>query len=523
MTHQTNIKVGDFVAIIRNGVHYKHEYKIGETYEVYKITGTHAWVYADATRNKDNYFLLIIDDCTSTPECELYISPFTSNCSFKIGDVVKIAQTSEYFCDDDPFNPINILGTITTIKPENNDTGLVIMVKWDTNKTNSYQEIDLVYVSAPPSSPSSVPENTLSSFKEGDWIEFSSYSKRKDIDNIIQIHSINDNCCTGQPWILRGRCQSSGSWDISGMFNIRKIDVSDEKIQKTLPDNSPYLIITPPPPTFSRNASYKVGDMVMVTEDVQGNKAKIGTIGLLSKIDVDHVLPYQLNLGDDVSWCKNVRHLTPKEYALKTPSSSIIDYDGWRIGDELIDDDLHGWDRAEGDNRWNNGWKKGTGFFSGNRKIEKIDVKDGAIAFLISGTLNIWMRADGYRNFISSCKASSSNIPPLDPYRVQKEEYDFQIGDWVEAQETTKWWKKGDVGLVTNTESGQFFFITEGNTWCSSNTSFKRIVPPSVYKQLKKVNLLTFAPVKPTEHLEFQTPIIMKKPNKKRKLITINN
>lgn len=57
---------------------------------------------------------------------------------FKIGDRVKIAETSKYYTYSTPQNP-RVCGKVTEYKP----VGLPVRVRWDNGHTNVYQETDL--------------------------------------------------------------------------------------------------------------------------------------------------------------------------------------------------------------------------------------------------------------------------------------------------------------------------------------------------------------------------------------------
>lgn len=62
-----------------------------------------------------------------------------SETEFKIGDIVRIAKSSDYY-DEGDCNPINIDGVIT--KFNNEDLGII--VKWSNGESNSYNKRDLV-------------------------------------------------------------------------------------------------------------------------------------------------------------------------------------------------------------------------------------------------------------------------------------------------------------------------------------------------------------------------------------------
>lgn len=55
---------------------------------------------------------------------------------------------------------------------------------------------------------------------------------------------------------------------------------------------------------------FKVGDWVAVTEEVDGNISKVGTIGILDRIDTnDCSIPYIVS----GSWCRRIRLATLQE------------------------------------------------------------------------------------------------------------------------------------------------------------------------------------------------------------------
>jgi len=69
-----------------------------------------------------------------------------------------------------------------------------------------------------------------------------------------------------------------------------------------------------------------------------------------------------------------------------------------KVGGVLLAKDLTDWCSA-GENYHYSEWRTSTGYFSGDRTIEEIEVKDGHKAFLVSDTAGAWIRAKGYRKF----------------------------------------------------------------------------------------------------------------------------
>jgi len=71
-----------------------------------------------------------------------------------------------------------------------------------------------------------------------------------------------------------------------------------------------------------------------------------------------------------------------------------------KVGDVLLPKDLNDWCVA-GENFYTGNWRASGGYFSGNRTIKAVDLKDGHKALLVSGTSGAWIRAKG---FIKFCK-----------------------------------------------------------------------------------------------------------------------
>lgn len=78
----------------------------------------------------------------------------------KVGDRVKISVDSEYYIDNDTWNPKDIEGTITN---SNEYIPLPFMVKWDNGESNSYHSYDLEI--AEPKTDSIV-ETVINKFKQ---------------------------------------------------------------------------------------------------------------------------------------------------------------------------------------------------------------------------------------------------------------------------------------------------------------------------------------------------------------------
>lgn len=88
----------------------------------------------------------------------------------------------------------------------------------------------------------------------------------------------------------------------------------------------------------------------------------------------------------------------------KESSKEITEYAGLKIGDDLPTGIITDWCHLDG-NEYSSkdGWVKGIGFFSGNKRyIVKLEYINGIIGFLVSGTIDIYLKADGFREFMDS-------------------------------------------------------------------------------------------------------------------------
>jgi len=91
---------------------------------------------------------------------------------------------------------------------------------------------------------------------------------------------------------------------------------------------------------------------------------------------------------------KHFRKALPHEIS----SNKINEY-GLYVGYKLDANIITKWAKNINNYLYDGGWKKISGTFFGNRVIEQIDIKDGVAAFLVSGTMNIWLKAEGFREF----------------------------------------------------------------------------------------------------------------------------
>jgi len=125
--------------------------------------------------------------------------------------------------------------------------------------------------------------------------------------------------------------------------------------------------------------------------------------------------------GDEISGLKN---------CFKTIPSKQL-----KVGDVLLAKDLTDWCSA-GENRYAEPvqWCLLTfNVFSGDRTIEKIEIKDGHKVFLVSGNIDVWIRAKGYRKF---CERNVTKEPSMK---------DLELKESIEILEHFQQWRTGGV------------------------------------------------------------------------------
>jgi len=141
---KSKYKVGDKVEIVDNITN--HRFPIGEIVTVHSIDRKGEVATCKGKTIEGNEEFYFIDE-------ETEIIPHTtkqtkSEPKFKVGDKVMISDDSMWYSENDEFNPINVEGKIIEIK--NEDLGII--VEWSNEKTNSYNERDLLLWKAQPQS-----------------------------------------------------------------------------------------------------------------------------------------------------------------------------------------------------------------------------------------------------------------------------------------------------------------------------------------------------------------------------------
>lgn len=87
---------------------------------------------------------------------------------------------------------------------------------------------------------------------------------------------------------------------------------------------------------------------------------------------------------------------------ISTPEvKEITKYAGLKIGDKLPDNIICDWGEI-GINKYFNGWIQQKGAFISDRYIKSFKELDGIVGFLVSGTDNVYLKADGFKEFMDS-------------------------------------------------------------------------------------------------------------------------
>lgn len=285
----------------------------------------------------------------------------------------------------------------------------------------------------------------------------------------------------------------------------------------------------------------KKGDKIEIIKDGQfnGNKYKIGDVlTVFQDYDNSNTI---LNVTNGVYGGELIM-LYETEWKVYEEPSVITDkthYNGYSVGSPLLKAHLIAWSCA-GQNMYNmdpNKWTVDRTPFSSDRIIEKIEQKKDVWAFLVSGTADLWIRADGYREFVES-----GSKPKVE--EVKESEYVFKIGDRVRIKFDTRYYNNTSsnnpnnvTGTVIETDqsSGLKYRVAwDNNTKNSYDYKDLELYEVISYDPLKLVRPdLLFKPItlsesfgtkdlaKKDDVLEFQTPIIITNKKQKRKLVII--
>jgi hypothetical protein len=398
-------KKGDKVIIIADGS-YHTSYNKGEIWDVFN-EGFEC-VYACKNGDEKNYTLL------SDHEYETY-KPKPA-LLFQIGDVVRIAPSSEYYCHTDSYNPKDVSGKIVEHKDGD------YSVKWDNGNTNSYREEDLFHyvLDASCKNPAPISKPPI---KSGDKVMCI-----KDCVNSVE----------GKVYINKGEILTNTM--IYGDFVWFNEKPGSGNGNYPIACFEVYTGVEPLAQKPHEKIPIKVGDMVKVTKRHDANEATVGMIGRVIQADEKSAIKYLIETPNGNSWCVDAKHSsvvpTPKPCNYSVGDIVVITKTNVRAGGEL----------------------------GRIGKLTKIDTTDSYV-----------------------------------PYRLE-----FSTGSYNWACE---------IRQATITE--QLVYMSEKS---------ERTHPMLVEKNpCMRVPIQSDRLHEPTENLEFQTPIIVKKPNKKRNLVIINN
>jgi len=132
--------------------------------------------------------------------------------------------------------------------------------------------------------------------------------------------------------------------------------------------------------------------------------------------------------GDEISGLKN---------CFKTIPSKQL-----KVGDVLLVKDLTDWCEV-GKNYYAGEWQVSSGIFYHDRTIDKIEIKDGHKAFLVSGTANVWIRAKGYRKFCERNVTKETSMKDLELKELELK--DLELKEAIEILKHFQQWRTGGV------------------------------------------------------------------------------
>lgn len=127
------MKVGDKVTLIRSGVDALCGFEDGDEVKIIDINES------DILK-----FTVAKGDLTGFTKADNLKAKENTMTKFKVGDRVKIAESSRYYTRGNESNPRNTEGTIHKVR--DSDYGFGTQVDWDNNTSNSYNISDLELV-----------------------------------------------------------------------------------------------------------------------------------------------------------------------------------------------------------------------------------------------------------------------------------------------------------------------------------------------------------------------------------------
>lgn len=210
-------------------------------------------------------------------------------------------------------------------------------------------------------------------------------------------------------------------------------EASIEEIQQYLPEGHPDKIPNKIEMKSKENPEFKIGDWVTVVDSdnsYNNYRKAIGyTFQIRGDLDefyfnefingkesaIDPINKYSVNYR-----LKDIRKATQEEIDSVTKPKEITEYAGLKIGDKLPRNIICDWGEV-GINKYFKGWIQQKGTFINDRYIKAFKELDGIVGFLVSGTDNVYLKADGFKEFMDSYSRPINT----QPIKTTSEQYDL--------------------------------------------------------------------------------------------------
>ena len=224
-------------------------------------------------------------------------------------------------------------------------------------------------------------------------------------------------------------CIYNGCYEEYSSFwndHLRMREASLEEIQQYLPEGHPDKIPNKVEMKSKEKPEFKIGDWVVVLESdlFYGNSEKCAQ--QINRIYFDNSLPYILKFKDGhTNSYKDIRKATQEEIDSVTKPKEITEYAGLKIGDKLPEEIINKWRVCDDnytsatDTHWFR--KLGEFGFISDRFIVSFKEINGFIGFLVSDTDNVYLKADGFKEFMDSYSRPINT----QPIKTTSEQYDL--------------------------------------------------------------------------------------------------
>lgn len=252
-------------------------------------------------------------------------------------------------------------------------------------------------------------------------------------------------------------------------------DLNGYKMKKTRFKTGDYVVSLRP--EYLSTVSIKFNYCYIQYKD--GDKISIDSGTTMYEDDINYA---RLATPEEIAEYKRVG----KPYDVTTLQPSINTY-GLNIGDKLDAIIIAAWEK-KGFNYFSDpskGWVFGNGSaYDGNRKIENFKVIDGVVGFLVSGTLKIYLRAEGFKEFAEKFNKSEFSSDKIE------ETPKFEVGKWYQGKNEDCYGKL-TAPIKYNDEFPSSEYINSRGVYCSYGshfsgeewTKFARKVPLSEIQQ----------------------------------------